>query len=239
MDSREELPRVSLASVHDWYRLKANYKSTALASLQEHIISHGLAAERDALLAHTNQVLYLLRKQSTPSDMLGAVFGSRLQYGAAQPSYQRTQLRNTRPERAQCVRRTRLLMSSDLPPDTEPFDEALDRRIWSLADTRLQWQKRIAETRRTMPQEIEATVLDLFEQQRVADADTNTALHGEVMEDMEPYDLDAMMPRHSHIEEGFHKTVALGEELEQTTVSQEERAERARVATTEVKVLKH
>ena len=40
----------------------------------------------------------------------------------------------------------------------ELFDETLDRRIWSLADTRLQWHKRIAETRRTIPMEIESTL---------------------------------------------------------------------------------
>lgn len=42
----------------------------------------------------------------------------------------------------------------DLTRDTEPFDEALDRRIWSLADTRMQWLKRIAETRRKLPEEL-------------------------------------------------------------------------------------
>ncbi|KAG6845051.1 hypothetical protein H0H87_001388 [Tephrocybe sp. NHM501043] len=116
----------------------------------------------------------------------------------------------------------------------EPFDEALDRRIWSLADTRLQWQKRIAETRRTVPREIEASLLDLLEQQRVVDAEITAAFH-EL--DAEPEDVDDVMPRHSYIEEGFHKTVALGEELDQTTMSQEERARRARVATGEVKAL--
>lgn len=52
----------------------------------------------------------------------------------------------------------------------EPFDEALDRRIWSLADTRLQWHKRIAETRRTIPTEIETTVSTLLERHRELDA---------------------------------------------------------------------
>lgn len=56
----------------------------------------------------------------------------------------------------------------------EPFDEALDRRIWSLADTRLQWHKRIAETRRELPISIEGTVVDLLEEQRVADAEELT-----------------------------------------------------------------
>jgi hypothetical protein len=51
----------------------------------------------------------------------------------------------------------------------EPFDETLDRRIWSLADTRLQWHKRIAETRRTVPAETESTMKTLFEHHRELD----------------------------------------------------------------------
>jgi len=53
--------------------------------------------------------------------------------------------------------------------EMEPFDEALDRRIWSLADTRLQWHKRIAEARRTIPSEIEANISKLWEQHKELD----------------------------------------------------------------------
>lgn len=52
----------------------------------------------------------------------------------------------------------------------EPFDEALDRRIWSLADTRLQWHKRIAEARRTIPKEIETNLSALIERHRELDS---------------------------------------------------------------------
>lgn len=65
----------------------------------------------------------------------------------------------------------------------ESFDEALDRRIWSLADTRLQWQKRIAETRRKVPMDIENTFTELFEQQRAADAETLARIIAESMEE--------------------------------------------------------
>ncbi|KAG5725354.1 hypothetical protein E4T56_gene6758 [Termitomyces sp. T112] len=203
MDSREDFPRVSLATVNDWHTVKANYKSTVLDVLNELIQSHGLAAERDALLAHANQYVERVCKMARPNLRVnGHNFES-----LSQDEY-----------------------------DTEPFDEALDRRIWSLADTRLQWQKRIAETRRTLPREFERTVLDLFNQHRVVDGEA--ALHREVMEDIEQDDIDEILPGHSHIEDGFRKTVALGEELEQTAVSQEERAERARAAAGEVKALK-
>ncbi|KAG6878749.1 hypothetical protein C0993_008048 [Termitomyces sp. T159_Od127] len=132
---------------------------------------------------------------------------------------------------------THYSLLSHLPPDTEPFDEALDRRIWSLADTRLQWQKRIAETRRTLPKEFEGTILDLLNQQRSVDAEATTALHTEVVDDTELDDVEDMLPRHSHVEEDFPKTMALAKELDQAC-PQEERAERARAAADEVKVLK-
>ena len=50
--------------------------------------------------------------------------------------------------------------------DIEPFDESLDRRIWSLADTRLQWHKRIAETRRTVPINVANSLTTLLKQDR-------------------------------------------------------------------------
>ena len=43
--------------------------------------------------------------------------------------------------------------------NVEPFDEALDRHIWSLSDQRLKWDKDIAERRRTRPKDIEALLL--------------------------------------------------------------------------------
>ncbi|KAG5643907.1 hypothetical protein DXG03_009478 [Asterophora parasitica] len=124
--------------------------------------------------------------------------------------------------------------------NTEPFDEALDRRIWSLADTRLQWQKRIAETRRTLPQEIETSVLDLLDQHRGTDGDETTAFKDNMVDtaDTEIEDYGDVLARYSQMEEVLQRTLALGEELDQTTTSQEERVERVRTVTDEVKSLK-
>lgn len=44
----------------------------------------------------------------------------------------------------------------------EAFDEALDRRIWSLADNRIKWHTLIAERRRKVPTETEKTVTTLL-----------------------------------------------------------------------------
>ncbi|KAF8078215.1 hypothetical protein FPV67DRAFT_1686775 [Lyophyllum atratum] len=207
MDSREDLPRVSMGSVQDWHRLKANYKTAALASLDEHILSHGLTTERDTLVAHTNQFIDRTFQMAQPNLRING------------QNYE--------------------MLDQD-EQNTEPFDEALDRRIWSLADTRLQWQKRIAETRRTLPQEIATTIIDIFSQHHVTDGDEMTTLREDVAEaeDVEVEENNEALPRHSQMEQELKKTLALGDELDQTTASQEERAERVRTATGEVKTLK-
>lgn len=58
----------------------------------------------------------------------------------------------------------------------EPFDEALDRRIWSLADTRLQWHRRIAETRRNVPLELGTSISSILDQQRANDPEITEPL---------------------------------------------------------------
>lgn len=57
MDSaREDQPRVSLGTVRDWRRLKANYSQNALTHLEEVVASSNLGNEKDALIAYMNQV---------------------------------------------------------------------------------------------------------------------------------------------------------------------------------------
>lgn len=58
----------------------------------------------------------------------------------------------------------------------ELFDETLDRKIWSLADTRLQWHKRIADTRRAVPGEIEKTISSLLDQHKDLDITSSPEL---------------------------------------------------------------
>lgn len=66
--------------------------------------------------------------------------------------------------------------SDRFTPDMETFDEALDRRIWSLADTRFQWDKRIAENRKNVPQEIGATVAQTLEHHHPLDTEPDQEL---------------------------------------------------------------
>ena len=53
--------------------------------------------------------------------------------------------------------------------DMDQFDEALDRRVWSLSDQRLKWDLEIALKRRGVPIEVETLMRDLIVQQREHD----------------------------------------------------------------------
>lgn len=55
--------------------------------------------------------------------------------------------------------------------DVEPFDEALDRHIWSLSDQRLKWDKEIADRRRSRPEDIEKSVMESLVQHHVCDVE--------------------------------------------------------------------
>lgn len=63
--------------------------------------------------------------------------------------------------------------------EIEPFDEALDRHIWSLSDQRLKWDREIARTRTEKPQEVEAMLRDLFDRQYEATSEDVDVDHDE------------------------------------------------------------
>lgn len=53
--------------------------------------------------------------------------------------------------------------------EVEQFDEALDRRVWSLSDQRRKWDLEIAKKRRITPREVEGLIHDLVTRQREYD----------------------------------------------------------------------
>jgi hypothetical protein len=71
----------------------------------------------------------------------------------------------------------------------EPFDEPLDKNIWSLSDKRLKLDQEIAVKRRSKPQEVEESTRELYQRQRAADAEISfngdEVLDTEVDEDRE------------------------------------------------------
>lgn len=54
-------------------------------------------------------------------------------------------------------------------PETEPYDEALDCRVWSLSTERMTWDNELAMRRRTTPAEVQHLVEDLLARQRAAE----------------------------------------------------------------------
>ncbi|EAU88279.2 hypothetical protein CC1G_11757 [Coprinopsis cinerea okayama7 len=117
--------------------------------------------------------------------------------------------------------------------DMESFDEALDRRIWSLADTRFQWDKRIAENRKNAPAEISAIVGQSLQQHHQLDAEVGA--DAEETEEVPPEDPIKDLESAT---EAVLKTTALAEELSQTIQKQQERSERVKVVSAEIKSLR-
>ncbi|KAF8906016.1 hypothetical protein CPB84DRAFT_1770831 [Gymnopilus junonius] len=204
MESREDIPRVSVGSVNDWQKVRTNYKDAALSLVKERTIaSRALSEEQDTIMAHLDQFI-----ERT--------------FNLAQPNLR--------------VNGTNFESLDESGREMDPFDETLDRRIWSLADTRLQWHKRIAETRRSVPAEIESTVVTLLERHRELDS-ILLPVGSEVLRDDE-LDTEEDSLRQRRVEQALQNTSLLANELEQTISRQQERGDLAKVVVAEVKSLK-
>lgn len=101
----------------------------------------------------------------------------------------------------------------------EPFDEALDRHIWSLSDQRLKWDREIGGRRRTRPTEVEALVQGVYIQHRGVDMDVD-ANQESYLSDLDDSQLDLAM------EETFLNAVTMSAQLSQSISMQYERANR-------------
>ncbi|KAJ7496887.1 hypothetical protein FB451DRAFT_1549910 [Mycena latifolia] len=117
--------------------------------------------------------------------------------------------------------------------DAEPFDEALDRRIWALASNRLDWHTKIGKDRREIPRELEETFQKLCDEHETLDAQFD-ALESDVEETSEGYE-----PEPDVVDgELLGQILAVTGELSQTIPSQQERSERSRAVEAEYKALK-
>lgn len=169
VNSRDDLPRVSVDSVHDWQRISDNVSAAALILLETRLQATGSSDKRDVLRPHIEQVHPSLPRLS-PS-LTQRKFVHRLL------NISKLNLRiNGRnfseygdDERGQLA--SRLARSHRLihRPDTELFDEALDRRVWSLSDQRLNWDLVIALKRRAVPSDVENVIQDVVAKQRESD----------------------------------------------------------------------
>ena len=62
--SREEYPRISVDSYHDWQRIKADFTQAAFVKLEEHLKSSDAEVEREALSIHLQRVINTLYDSS-------------------------------------------------------------------------------------------------------------------------------------------------------------------------------
>ncbi|KAG6331456.1 hypothetical protein ID866_7634 [Astraeus odoratus] len=113
--------------------------------------------------------------------------------------------------------------------DVEPFDEALDRHIWSLSDQRLKWDKEIAARRRTRPRELMGHLSDILAQHSSVELDD--------AQNDPSYEFPATAV-HPELQEILSNAVSLSPELSQSIASQRDRAIRSRSAYDEVKTLR-
>jgi len=118
--------------------------------------------------------------------------------------------------------------------EIEPFDEALDRHIWSLSDQHLKWDREIAHARTEKPSEVESMLRDLFDRQQEAgmnNTEKRIVEKDKMIDDPLQYPL-------TRIEHVFQKVSAACEELNQSIPVLSERSNRVKTIIKEVKALK-
>ncbi|KAJ7888772.1 hypothetical protein B0H13DRAFT_2041994 [Mycena leptocephala] len=116
--------------------------------------------------------------------------------------------------------------------DAEPFDEALDLKIWALASSRLEWHRKIAIERRDKPISLEHTLQKLVKEHEGLDADANADIEPD-----EPSLLDDEDLRVDVNVEVMGQIFAVTGELTQSLSTQRERSERSRAVEAEYKAL--
>ncbi|KAJ7366704.1 hypothetical protein DFH08DRAFT_835209 [Mycena albidolilacea] len=115
--------------------------------------------------------------------------------------------------------------------DAEPFDEALDRKIWALAGSRLEWHRKIAQERREKPISLEHTLQELVKEHESLDADLDMEEPSLPDEDDDGLQVDVD-------DAVMGQIFAVAGELAQILPTQRERSERSRAVEAEYKALK-
>ncbi|KAJ3761860.1 hypothetical protein EV360DRAFT_79866 [Lentinula raphanica] len=211
--SKEDL-RVSIETMSDWSRIKANYAQVAKASLAKELAATG-SMESNSLSQHLEQVG--LRSQ-------------RILLALTRPKFVQNTFRLAQPN----LRVNGQTFDERGEDDIEPFDEALDRHVWSLHDQRLGLHKTLAVTRRIEPSKVEKTMLGSLEQyQKLDTLEFNLQdLPGEFEMDT---DIDADADLQPGVQDALLRTNAWAQELSQSIPNQTERTTRLKNVTAELK----
>lgn len=87
--SRDNGQRIALESLADWNHIKTVFAETSRAKLEKQIKAEGLQGERDALMAHMNQVsVSLVSPRSRVIYASSAVDRANICYGRTESSHQ-------------------------------------------------------------------------------------------------------------------------------------------------------
>jgi hypothetical protein len=77
-ESREDIPRISVDSLGEWHRIKANFTNAVLDQFDQRVREAGLQSERATLLPHVQQVciyfIFLNPTRQIPYHVIPSVY---------------------------------------------------------------------------------------------------------------------------------------------------------------------
>ncbi|KAF7299130.1 hypothetical protein MIND_00861500 [Mycena indigotica] len=117
--------------------------------------------------------------------------------------------------------------------DAEPFDEVLDRQIWALAGTRLEWLYKISSDRREEPGKLADRLLAHFREADAIEAQWEAEMPSFMDED-EDMDTGPVLNIDASLGQ---EIMSVSNELGQTLPAQQERAKRARRVEADIKAI--
>ncbi|KAI0290471.1 hypothetical protein BC826DRAFT_868486, partial [Russula brevipes] len=66
-ESREEIPRISVDSLREWHRIKANFTKAVLEQFDQSVRQNGLESGRASLLPHVQQFIDTTFEKAKPN----------------------------------------------------------------------------------------------------------------------------------------------------------------------------
>ncbi|KAI0303444.1 hypothetical protein B0F90DRAFT_1582748, partial [Multifurca ochricompacta] len=66
-ESREDIPRISVDSLRDWHRIKANFTKAVFEQFDQRIRQSGLESERASLVPHVQQFIETTFEKAKPN----------------------------------------------------------------------------------------------------------------------------------------------------------------------------
>ncbi|KAI0338175.1 hypothetical protein BDW22DRAFT_1363309 [Trametopsis cervina] len=207
---REDVPRIAVDTLHDWERIKASYTEAAMQELED-------SMKKEKKDEHSKEVLR--------AHLRGFIERT---FDMAKKNL-RVNGRNFEE------------MDEDEQGGMEPFDEALDRHIWSLSDQSLQWDGEISRKRREKPMEVERLVRELVESRREVDDEEQEEFTKDterLREGIDETQGGDGVDVGEEVLDVSRRTFAIVDELQQSVQLQQERSERLKTVTKEVKSLK-